>query len=180
MSSIAVPVTSGELAGLRGRALPAVRTAMEGLVMLIVCGSPWPFGSVDPEFEFILYAGIALLLLLWACEILLAGRLNWKKCPVTLCLAGLFLIGMWQILPLSSEVLTWVSPGTASLYAELQPEEPEILSVGMGGQTAPARGGPPSVCIQGPRVPSSCGCWPRSSFSRLYVKAWRPWLHCGV
>src|SRR5437667_6379194 len=72
---------------------------MEGIVLVMVCLSPWAYGAVHPGFELLLFAGVCGLLVLWGARMLLEGQLGWKKCPVTSCLAGLFLIGIWQVTP---------------------------------------------------------------------------------
>src|SRR5262249_48723760 len=80
---------------------------------------------VHPGFELLLFAGVSLVLLLWAARMLLEGQLTWQKCPVALCLAALFLLGVWQITPLTKPVLASVSPGTSQLYDQLLPEQPQ-------------------------------------------------------
>src|SRR5262245_38877180 len=81
--------------GLRNRAARLVRAGMEAVLLALVCGSPWALGGAGPVFELVLYAGVAVLLLLWAARLLLEGRLTWAQNGVTLCLAGLFLLGAW-------------------------------------------------------------------------------------
>jgi O-antigen ligase/tetratricopeptide (TPR) repeat protein len=116
---------------------------MEVIVLVLVAAAPWCYGAVHPGFELLLYAGVALVLVLWGVRMLVEGCLSWKKCPVTLCLAGLFLIGVWQITPLSRPVLSQVSPGTVALYDQLLPRQPEVVS---GAETAlPSM--PPGVTI---------------------------------
>ena len=75
---------------------------IEAVVLLLVCFAPWPFGSVHPIFEFILFAGIGVVLALWSLSILVAWRFTWKRCPVALCLAGLIVIGVIQLAPLGT------------------------------------------------------------------------------
>ncbi len=126
------PATPSPLVG--GAARPAaarvVRALMEGLVLLLVCLAPWAFGAAEPSGEFCLYAGIAALLGLWAARLLLEGRVHWHRAGVALCLAGVFLIGVVQVLPLSPRALAWLSPSTARLYAELLPAEREQVGPG--------------------------------------------------
>jgi O-antigen ligase/tetratricopeptide (TPR) repeat protein len=100
---------------------------MEGTLLALVCLSPWAYGAVHPGFEFLLNAGVALLLLLWAARILVEGRLTWARCPVAVCLAALFLLGAWQLTPLSDAALERLSPGTARLYGQLLPAHHEVL-----------------------------------------------------
>ncbi len=125
--------------GFRFRAAAVVRAALEGIILLLVCATPWCYGCVHPGFEMLLLGGVALVLVLWGMRMILEGCLSWKKCPVTLCLAGLFLLGIWQITPLSPSVLARVSPGTSALYATLLPSQPELTdetgSTGRPGET---------------------------------------------
>src|SRR5262249_23215896 len=103
------------------RAVGLVRAAMEGIVLLLVGVSPWLFGAADPFFEFALYLGVAALLGLWAVRILLEWRLALPRCPVLLCLAGLFAIGLWQLMPLPRGALALLSPATVRVYDRLLP-----------------------------------------------------------
>src|SRR5579885_2226671 len=107
--------------------VPRILTAMEVVLLALVCLTPWAYGSVHPSFEFHLYTGIAVLLALWAARMLVEGQITWKKSAVAICLAGLFLFGVWQRTPLPRPVLSWLSPGTARLYDKLLPERPEVL-----------------------------------------------------
>jgi O-antigen ligase/tetratricopeptide (TPR) repeat protein len=103
---------------------------MEAVLLALVCLSPWAYGAVHPGFTFLLYAGVAVLLVLWAVRLLLDGEFTWKKCPVVLCLAGLFLSAGWQLTPLSPGVLAQLAPHTADLYRRLLPAQPEVLPAG--------------------------------------------------
>jgi O-antigen ligase/tetratricopeptide (TPR) repeat protein len=114
--------------GHRTKALSLLRAAMEGVVLALVGVPPWCYGAVHPAFEFLLFAGTSLVLALWAAAMLLEGRLTWKKCPVTVCLAGLILLGAWQITPLPKALLASLSPATARLYDQLYPAQPEVLT----------------------------------------------------
>ncbi|HXG09752.1 MAG TPA: O-antigen ligase family protein [Gemmataceae bacterium] len=99
---------------------------MEVIVLSLVCLSPWAFGGVEP-YQGLLYAGVAVLLVLWALRMLAAGKLTWRKCPVILCLTGLVVLGLWQIAPLSEEVVRRYSQTYAELRAQLLPAETEVL-----------------------------------------------------
>ena len=116
--------------GLCGKSLRLARAAMEAVVLLLVCLSPWAFGAVDPFWEFLLLLGVGVVLVLWAAVLLLEGRLSWRKCPVVLCLAALYLLGMAQVTPLPRQVLAAVSPTAARMYGELLPAQPEVLPDG--------------------------------------------------
>jgi O-antigen ligase/tetratricopeptide (TPR) repeat protein len=113
---------------LRRRAQVLLRATIETVVLLLVCLAPWPYGSVDARFELVLFAGVGLLLVLWGARMLLEGRLCWKKCPVALCLALLFLWGIWQITPLPRHFVATLSPGAGQFYSSLLPVIPEVLA----------------------------------------------------
>lgn len=103
---------------------------MEGIVLVLVAGLPWAFGGVDPVYELIQAVGIAALLVFWACIACWNGRLSFSRCSVTALLAGLFVLGAVQLVPLPPGILKLVSPGTARLNSELLPAEPEQLTAG--------------------------------------------------
>jgi O-antigen ligase len=112
-----------------------VVTAMEVVLLVLVGLSPWVYGAIHPPFEFLLDAGIAVLLVLWAARILLERQLTWKKSGVALCLAGLFLFGVWQRAPLPRSVLAWLSPGAERCYNQLLSEKPEVLPPASADET---------------------------------------------
>jgi hypothetical protein len=114
-----------------------LRWAIEGVVLLLVCLSPWAFGAVEPWFLFLLDSGVAVLAALWAAVLLVEGRLSLNWCPVTLCLAALVLLGICQLVPWPAGTLPWLSAGTARLYERLLPARPEVLPLG-GSLAAPS------------------------------------------
>ena len=125
----------------RSGAVKFLRNAMEALVLILVCLSPWVYGAVHPGFEFFLLAGLAVLLALWGVRMLLERKVTWKKCPVALCLAGLYLSGLWQVTSLPDHWLRWLSPGTARLYDHLLPARAKLLPFGADRVTpVPAAG----------------------------------------
>jgi O-antigen ligase/tetratricopeptide (TPR) repeat protein len=113
---------------------------IEGGLLALVCLSPWAFGAVDPVYEAALYGGLALLGLLWAARLLLEGHLVLRRCPLLLCVAGLFLLAAVQLAPLPASVLGRLSPGTAELDARLLPAEPEELPAGAAPRAAAPAG----------------------------------------
>jgi O-antigen ligase/tetratricopeptide (TPR) repeat protein len=117
-----------------------VRRSMEAVVLAMVCLSPWAFGAVEPEHEFLLAAGIAVVMLLWGARMLLEGQLSWRKCPVAVCLAAWVFLGLWQVTPLSRDLLSRISPVTARMYDRLLPAQSEVLPFGeaAGVSTPPA------------------------------------------
>lgn len=126
---------------LRERCASGLRAAIEVVVLLLVCLSPWAYGAVHPGFEFLLDLGVGLVLLLWAVRMLLAGELTWKKCPLALCLAGLFLLALWQTTALPRPLVEQLSPKAGRLYRELLPAGREALPFGAGrGQVEPTPG----------------------------------------
>jgi O-antigen ligase/tetratricopeptide (TPR) repeat protein len=107
---------------------------MEVVVLLLVALLPWALGGAKPLFVFGLYLGVGALMLLWASRMLVERRLILAACPITLCLAGLFLLGVWQITPLSASALRTLSPKSAELYEKLLPEHGEELPPAEGPQ----------------------------------------------
>ena len=69
----------GEIDGLLGNVL-------EFVVLLLTGLAPWAFGATEPVFEFLLDAGVAVVLCLWSLRALVRGRWSLAKCPVALCL----------------------------------------------------------------------------------------------
>jgi O-antigen ligase/tetratricopeptide (TPR) repeat protein len=90
--------------------------------------SPWAFGAVHPLSLFVLYCGLSAVLVLWAALLVAERRFAAGPCPVALCMAGMVLLGVWQLAPLSERALATVSPATAALRADLFPSESEALS----------------------------------------------------
>ncbi len=117
---------------------------MEAIVLVLVAGLPWAFGGVDPIYDFALTIGIVLLLLCWACVACLSGKLSFARCGPTVLIAALFGLGVFQLVPLPPTLLRIVSPGTASLNAELLPSQPEQLTADEAAP-APAMNRPISV-----------------------------------
>ncbi len=120
--------SSSETAGARLGSIAVLRVTMECVVVALVCLAPWALGAVHTAFEAFLYAGIGLLLILWALRVLLDRTLTWRRCPVAAALAGLFLFGVIQLVPLPHALLTRLSPTTTRLCADLIPAEREQLA----------------------------------------------------
>jgi O-antigen ligase/tetratricopeptide (TPR) repeat protein len=112
---------------LRRQSAAVVRQGIHLGVLLLVVLSPWALGGAEPVFEFLLNAGLGILLLLWGLRVLLEGRFTWKKCPVALCLALLFGLGCLHVAPLPRPLLRWLSPATAQAYDEFLPAQQERL-----------------------------------------------------
>jgi O-antigen ligase/tetratricopeptide (TPR) repeat protein len=133
MASITLPAEADHQrqgAGFRRLASRLLSGVMEAGVLALVCLSPWAFGAVEPEHEFLVDLGIALLMPLWGVRLLIDGRLSWSKCPVAFSLAASVLLGVWQLTPLPRGLLGRISPVTARMYDRLLPAEPEVLPFG--------------------------------------------------
>lgn len=103
---------------------------MEGVVLLMVALAPWFYGAVDPFSEYALFAGISLLGVLWALRSAIEGHFLWFTCPIALCLALMFALGVIQIIPLPKYVAAVASPAAVSLNSELRPFQPEVIVEG--------------------------------------------------
>lgn len=104
-----------------------LRAAVEVVVLAAVAVSPWALAAVHPASLFVLLAAVAVALVLWALVLVTERGFAGPVCPVLVCLAGLVLLGVWQLVPFSPAALAVVSPGTARTRAELTPAEPEAL-----------------------------------------------------
>ncbi len=144
MPSAISPPSSGESIPVPSRGEQAVlllRGGMEIVVLVMVSLSPWAFGGANPLFEFLLYTGLAVLLAAWGARMLLERQLSWRKCPLAVCLAGLFLLGVWQMTPLPRSLLETLSPATARLYGELLPSQPERMDASETRDSTAGRAG---------------------------------------
>jgi O-antigen ligase len=110
---------------MRDRLAYALNLLMEGVIALLAIGSVWPFGSVLPFFQWLLFAAIAFLLVLWGAKAVVEGRLLWKPCPVVICLAALCLMTMLQVIPLPTAWVRNLSPNTTPLREKLLPSPEE-------------------------------------------------------
>ncbi len=93
--------------------------------------SPWLFGSVEPEHEFLLYALLAAAALLWAVRLLVRGVFGWPRSAVLLLLAGLVLLAAVQQVQIPKPLMRVLSPRAAELYEKLLPGVEEQLPYGL-------------------------------------------------
>ena len=114
---------------LRGRLGLVLGYSIEAVGLALIVGAPWAFGAVEP-FDFFVYTGIGLMLLLWSLRILVEWQFRWRRCPLALGIAALFLLGAWQIMPLPPGLVAWLSPAGAKLTQGLLPRTPETLPSG--------------------------------------------------
>ena len=105
-----------------------VRGAIEVGMLALVSLAPWGFGSTSPRYEFFLDVGLAVLMALWALRILLIGRFQVRWCPLGACLATLVVVATLQMTPMPKGVLRLASPVTATMYDQLLPDRPELVT----------------------------------------------------
>ncbi len=113
---------------------------MEAVALGFVVLAPWAFndGAVPALFSglrarfgtpyFFYFAALGLMLLLAAARILAGSRNSGRICAATLCLALLFVLGAWQLVPWPRPLLAYVSPATSELYGRMLPASPEVLA----------------------------------------------------
>lgn len=118
--------------------------AIEAVVLTMAAGFPWCYAGAMPGSELILSGALALLLVLWALRMIASWRVAWEACPLALCLAGLFLLGVVQLIPLSPSSLRMLSPSAAELYDALLPTAREVLPF---GQTIEPTTSPPGSTL---------------------------------
>jgi O-antigen ligase len=111
---------------------------MEAVILAMVVLAPWAFAAVHPISVFVLYAALAVVLVLQAALLVVERRVPAGPCPVAAALAGMVLLGVWQTTPLPPNVLAALAPTTAGLRSDLLPVEPEHLTGEPAGPPAPA------------------------------------------
>ncbi len=139
------PVAASKSASSRPQAdIGAVRAKLsrllgrwiEILVLVLVVVSPWMFGGVEPLQEWWLFSGVGLGLVLWAARVLVDKQVVWRPCRVVLCMLALTYLGFWQLVPLSSSAMSYISPATQKTLDFLQPEQAETIALSNGDYTA--------------------------------------------
>jgi O-antigen ligase/Flp pilus assembly protein TadD len=95
---------------------------MAEVVLFVVCFlSAWPFGSIDPPWEFRLASGVALLSGLWAAYSLATRKFRFRIDLPTIVLGGLLALTIVQLLPLPLGWVRVLSPTAARLHEFLTP-----------------------------------------------------------
>lgn len=102
-----------------------LRAAVEAVVLAAVVLAPWALAAVHPVSVLAVLAAVAAALVLWALVLVTERGFAGPVCPVLACLAGLVLLGVWQLVPFSPSALAVVSPAAAQTRGELTPPEPE-------------------------------------------------------
>jgi O-antigen ligase/tetratricopeptide (TPR) repeat protein len=111
----------------RARLAVFLRWAMEAVTLSMVVLAPWGFGAVHPASILLLYLGLSSTLFLWSMVILLEKRVPFSRCPTLLCFAGMVGLGVFQLIPFNAGWLEALSASTASVRAELFPQQLEGL-----------------------------------------------------
>ncbi len=95
----------------------AFTRASQFLIALMLILAPFPFGSVQDLWVFVLEAGVCLLLLIWVASQIAAGEVSLVKTRLTWPLAALTAYLLLTLLPLNRRILAALSADTASFYA---------------------------------------------------------------
>ena len=103
------------------------RAAGEAVLLALALVSPWAFGSAEPTYEFLLTTGILLLAALWAAHAAFGGPSRFRLDLVSICLGGLALWSLVQLVPLPEGLVGVVSPARAEWHRTLLPEQLEVL-----------------------------------------------------
>jgi tetratricopeptide (TPR) repeat protein len=104
-----------------------LRGAAEAVLLGLVLVSPWPFGSVEPGWQFVLYAGLMVVAVLWVAHAIVTRRLAVRIDAVSGCLLGLILVTALQLVPLPVGLVGVISPARAEQHRTLRPEVGEVL-----------------------------------------------------
>ncbi len=103
------------------------RSAGEVVLMVLAFATAWPFGSVEPFWEALANAGIAVLAGLWAVHAGLTRRLRLRFDAPSLILSGLVLLSGLQLVPLPRAVVQLVSPASVQWREAMLPAVGELL-----------------------------------------------------
>jgi len=99
----------------------------EWSVLFLVALSPWLLGASEPVFEFCLYVGLTVLMILWGLRIILQRTATPSLNLIAFGLGLLVVVSLLQVVPLPVSLLEFLSPATAETYARLLSAEPEQL-----------------------------------------------------
>jgi hypothetical protein len=105
-----------------------IRLSAEVVLLFLSVGFVWGFGGNDPRWEAAAAFGIFLLVALWGTSGILSRKLPIQIDLVTVCLAGLTLLAVVQLVPLPLQLVKLLSPGMAELHLTMRPELGERLS----------------------------------------------------
>ena len=111
---------------LRIRIADFLNVAIEALVIILVLGSVWPFGSVQAIFEMILLGGVGVVLVFWAIKAAVLGRPVWKPCLLVTLVAAFCCVPILQATPMSPGVIGTLAPGNAQWLREFRPPPADV------------------------------------------------------
>jgi len=97
---------------------------MEILLIAMIVLPPLAMGSVAPWARATLFLLALVLLALWLLQAAWRGRLTVVRNPVWLFLLLFFALVLFQLLPLSPDVIDTISPNTGETYARTLPDYP--------------------------------------------------------
>jgi tetratricopeptide (TPR) repeat protein len=117
-----------------------LRMAGEAVLYFILVISPWAFGGVDPEWQFVIAAAVGVLTILWLARCVFYRRVTIRPDGVTLALGGLLCLTAFQLIPLPIGIVSILSPVRANEYRALVPESLERI-----GSEQVAEGRPTSI-----------------------------------
>ena len=120
---------TSEITRSRGSAT-ALLLAMEACVLFMVVVAPWLLGANDPWAYSILGWPLGIGLMCWAILAVHTGKMNICLCPIGLCLVGLILVTLGQLVPLPKDIVQLISPATASLRLQMVPAQAELIAEG--------------------------------------------------
>jgi O-antigen ligase len=86
-----------------------------GIVLMLLI-APFPFGSVEPLWIFLMEAAVSCLLLLWIGSQLAAGQLSLVKSRIWLLSAAVLIYVLWTLLPLPLGIHRIISAETYRIY----------------------------------------------------------------
>ena len=104
-----------------------LRSAAEILLFALVAFAPWPYASVEPFWEFVLYSGVALLTLLWLAHSIVTRNFTYRSDPISICLLGIILLSVFQLVPLPVAAVRILSPTLARWNDTLRPEVADLF-----------------------------------------------------
>lgn len=117
-----------------------LRLIGEAVLYFILVLSPWAFGGVDPEWQFVLALAVGLLTILWLVRCACYRRLTIRPDGVTLGVGGLLCLTAFQLVPLPIGIVSILSPARAESYRALVPEMLERI-----GEEPVAEGRPTAI-----------------------------------
>ena len=104
-----------------------LRKASEAILLLLIVVSPWAFGATHPISRYVIVAGVSLVLLFWAIELLVAPSNIITKFQLPI--IGLVLVVYLSVLPLG-DFAGVLSPEGTRIKSQLLPSQVESLANG--------------------------------------------------